>query len=116
MSNLTIYHIKGLIDLKDTEVFAYFKSCRDQLGDEKLSIIQTHTTSFAQHLAAEFLNKYELFLANDNHRKAVFKYLQERGTEKQYSGKRFSEEFYKLLITFEKSLKEDERETEKDEA
>ena len=116
MSNITIYHIKGLIDLKDAEVFAYFKTCRNQLGDNKLSVIQTLTTSYAQTKAQSFLAKYKEFFLDKNNRTTVFRFLSERSSNRAYSGNRFSEEFYKLLRTFANecdSQPEQEKETTK---
>lgn len=103
MTNLTEEQICSLIDLRDEYAFAYLSYAVEKLGHDNLSTVQTLTTEYSQNLAQQFLEMNKEFFRSKENCTKIFKHITSCGAERPYSGKRFSQEFYKLLSEFVKT-------------
>ena len=95
------------IRLCDNEVSACFCHYRTILGDERIAVAQQAATNYAKTKAQAFFSDNVQFFESEDNRTDFFKYISAINADKANSGKRFSEELYKLVCSYAKQMEEE---------
>ena len=92
------------IKLRDQESLACLSYYYKVLGDDEIGRIQQLTTEYSQAKAETFFKDNKAFFDVEENRVDFFRFMSSIHADRPHSGKRFSEELYKIVWAYAKNL------------